>query len=283
MIIDIHTHTFPERIAASTIDKLAQMAHVKPYSDGTNGGLTASMQEAGIDWSVVLPVATNAGQVAKVNDASVALNEAGKENRILSFGCMHPDCENWKEELDRIAAMGLKGIKVHPIYQGVSLDDPRYLRILNRCGELGLAVISHAGLDVGFPGVELCSPAICANALRQAGPVKLILAHMGGWKNWADVEQLLGESTACLDTSFSLGEMVPLEGEAHYSEEELHLMNGEQFMNIIRRFGTNRIYFGTDSPWGGQKETLRMIEDLPLTPEEKAAILGENARTLLGL
>ena len=152
MIFDIHTHTFPGKIASPTLQKLQSMSHTMPFTDGTVSGLRASMTAAGVDRSLVLPVATNARQVPHVNDASARINEQAGETGIFSFGCMHPDFDGWREELARIASLGLKGIKLHPVYQDVDFDDVRYLRILDRCGELGLTVLTHAGLDVGFPG-----------------------------------------------------------------------------------------------------------------------------------
>ena len=155
MIIDIHTHTFPDKIAAATLDKLKRLSHTTPFTDGTAAGLAASMARAGVDRSVVMPVATSPHQVPHVNDASARMNELGVQTGVLSFGCMHPDFDGWKEELARVQRLGLKGIKLHPEYQGTDFDDPRYLRILDRCGELGLVVLTHAGLDVGMPGKTL--------------------------------------------------------------------------------------------------------------------------------
>jgi hypothetical protein len=103
---------------------------------------------------------------------------------------VHPDAPDWAEEMRRIASEGLKGVKIHPVYQGVDIDDPRYLRILTLAGELGLIVVMHAGNDIGFPGVVRCSPQMTYNALRQAGPVCLVMAHMGGWRNWDEAEML---------------------------------------------------------------------------------------------
>lgn len=281
MIVDMHTHTFPEKIAVSTIEKLADAAHIMPYCNGTRSDLTASMQAAGIDWSVVLPVATNERQVPKVNDAAAELNRQADQQGVFSFGCIHPDYPQWKAELDRVAQLGLKGVKLHPYYQRTPIDDPKYLRILEYCGQLGLVVVSHAGVDVGFPREVMCSPAMFRNAVRQVGPVKLILAHMGGWYNWDRVIDELADTSVCLDTSFSLGKMVPRDD--HYREEELNLLSGEQFLEIVRAFGAHRIFFGTDNPWGGQRETLELFRKLPFTEEEKQAILGENARQLLQL
>ena len=280
MIFDIHTHTFPDKIARSTIEKLQSMCHTVAYVNGTEAALTASMASTGVDGCLVLPVATSARQVVHVNDASARMNDAGPETGLWSFGCMHPDFDGWKEELARIAQLGMKGVKLHPIYQGVDFDDLRYLRILDRCGELGLAVLTHAGRDIGFPDRDHCTPEMTLRALRQEGPVKLILAHMGGWREWDRVEALLPETGVYLDTAFALGRISPL-GDGYYGPSDLPLMEVEQFVRMVRKF-PGRVLFGTDSPWRDQTEGIALIEELPLTREEKDGILGGCAQRLFG-
>ena len=282
MIIDIHTHTFPDKIAAATLDKLKHLSHTIPFTDGTAAGLAASMARAGVDRSVVMPVATSPRQVPHVNDASARMNELGAQTGVLSFGCMHPDFDGWKEELARVRDLGLKGIKLHPQYQDTDFDDPRYLRILDRCGELGLVVLTHAGLDIGMPGKDNCSPEMVLRALRQTGPVKLVLAHMGGWRQWDRVEALLPGTGVYLDTSFSLGEITPLD-DGHYRPGDLPLLDEAAFLRMVRRFGPDRILFGTDSPWDDQESALARLRALPLEKSELDAILGGNARKLLEL
>ena len=282
MIIDIHTHTFPDKIAAATLDKLKHLSHTIPFTDGTAAGLAASMARAGVDRSVVMPVATSPRQVPHVNDASARMNELGAQTGVLSFGCMHPDFDGWKEELARVRDLGLKGIKLHPQYQDTDFDDPRYLRILDRCGELGLVVLTHAGLDIGMPGKDNCAPEMVARALAQVGPVKLVLAHMGGWRQWDRVEALLPGTGVYLDTSFSLGEITPLD-DGHYRPGDLPLLDEAAFLRMVRRFGPDRILFGTDSPWDDQETALARLRALPLEPAELEAILGGNAKRLLGI
>ena len=280
MVIDFHTHTFPDAIAASTLKKLSGVSHSAPFTDGTGAGLAASMAEAGVDLSVVLPVATSPRQVRHINEAAALANRRTAETGLFSFGCIHPDCENWREELDRIAALGLKGVKLHPVYQGVDLDDPRYLRILTRAGELGLVAVTHAGVDIGYPDAANCLPRVLLRAVRQAGPVKLVAAHMGGWKRWEEALELLADTSVYLDTSFSTGFIAPLD-DGYYTPEQLRLLDGEGFVRMVRGFGAERILFGTDSPWSGQRESVEWLRALPLAEGEKAAILGGNARRLL--
>lgn len=282
MVIDIHTHTFPDKLAATTIPKLEGMSHTRAYVDGTVSGLRASMVRAGVDASLVLPVATNPRQVVHVNDSSAQINDLGPETGVYSFGCMHPDFSDYRAELSRVKELGMKGIKLHPVYQGVDFDDIRTLRILDRAAELGLIVLTHSGLDIGFPGEVRVTPKMVLHAIQEVGPLTLILAHMGGWRNWDQVEQLLSDTPVRLDTAFTLGDMAPA-NDGFYSPEELHMMGAEQFTRMVRLFGYERIYFGTDSPWGGQKESLDLIRALPLPQDQLDAILGGNAQKLLDL
>lgn len=279
MIVDFHTHAFPDRIAPAAISKLQAASRSKAFSNGTAAGLRVSMETAGIDLSVVLPVATNPVKVGAMNDLSAQLT--GKDG-LVYFGCIHPDMEGAEQEVERIASLGLKGIKLHPVYQGVDIDDARFVRILAKAGEMGLVVVMHAGDDIGFPGTVRCAPEMTRRALQQAGPVKLICAHMGGWRNWARVADCLADTSAMIDTAFSLGEITPQQ-ESDYPGAQRQLLEADAFCRLVRAFGSKRVIFGTDSPWDSQHAALDGITALELTENEKQDILGGNARSLLGI
>ncbi len=278
MIIDFHAHTFPDKIAAAAVSKLEQKAHARSHSDGTREGLLRCMRSAGIDHAVVLPVATNPLKCASMNDTSQALN--GRDN-LTYFAAIHPDAPDWREELGRAKQLGFKGVKIHPVYQDVAIDDPRFVRILARCGELGLLVVMHGGADIGFPGVEKCSPAMLRRALDQAGPVTLVAAHMGGWRNWQEVPEHLLDTGIYLDTAYTLGSIAPIDD--HYAPEELPMLADERFCELVRIFGSQRVLFGTDSPWDDMGACVARIRNLPLTEVEKTDIFSGNARKLLSL
>lgn len=277
MIIDFHTHTFPDNIASRAIEHMQSLSHNAVFSDGTVTGLKASMASSGVTHSVVLPVATNPAKVAHINDLSIASTE--KEN-LIYFGCMHPDFEDYRAELARLSQNGLKGIKIHPLYQDVDINDIRYLRILDRAAELGLIVVMHSGDDPAYPGEVRCSPEMTRNVLDQVGPVTLVMAHMGGLMNWEQVPMYLADTNVYIDTAFSLGKMAQTE-EHFYTEEQLQLLSAQQFCRIVRAFGSERVLFGTDSPWTCQKASLSAISELPLTRQELDNILYKNGRTLL--
>lgn len=276
MIVDFHTHTFPARIAQRAISGMQAASHAAVFSDGTEAGLHAAMKGS-VDLSVVLPVATNPAKLISMNDVSIAEN--GKDG-LIYFGAMHPLAENWKEELSRIADAGIKGIKIHPLYQDTDIDDIRYLRILGRAAELGLITVMHAGWDIGFPGVVRCSPEMTRKALKQVGQIPIVLAHMGGWKSWDRVSQELGDTGCYIDTALSMGAITPLEA-GYYADEELALLGPEVFCALVRSFGADRVLFGTDSPWASQKKEIGKLKAMPLTDSEKDMILYQNAKRFL--
>lgn len=289
MITDFHTHIFPDKIADAAVDKLSHAAHIIPHTDARAHSLLVSMQRAGIGRSVVLPVATSARQIEKLNDAAARLNEsyepASSEPHspvLFSFGAMHPEYENWYAELSRIRDLGLIGFKIHPVYQGTDIDDISYLRILSRAAELGLTVVTHAGLDIGFPGVVHCSPQMCRHVIDEVGDFSFILAHMGGWRNWDDVIEHLADTGAMIDTAFSYGSIEPL-ADGYWDEQDTDMLTAEALTRIIRAFGAERVLFGTDSPWADQTKSLEFIRRLPLEPAELGQILSGNAERLLGL
>lgn len=281
MIIDFHTHTFPEKISVRVLEKLCRMGHTEYYTDGSARGLAESMRDAGIDYSVNLPVLTDAAQVEKVNSALLAGADELRAQGIITFGGMHPEYENYRMELRRLKEHGIAGIKLHPAYQRAALDDIRMLRIIECACECGLIVLAHAGIDLGITEKNYAAVPQILHVIETLHPERFVLAHMGGWSCWEDVERDLAGAEVWLDTSFSLGALTP---DRYHSGTPYRAYNmaDEDFVRLARKHGIERILFGSDSPWAEQRETLAHFLTLGLTEEEKRKILGENARALLG-
>ena len=253
MIIDFHTHIFPDKIAGRTLDYLSDIFGASPFADGTH---------TGVDVSVSLPAVTKVSQVESINRFASAFTEG----TVISFGGIHPECENYKEILKEIKNLGLKGIKLHPDYQDMYFDDIRYEHIVDTASELGLITVVHAGADPKCPKDVHCTPKMARKLLDDVKPEKLVLAHMGGNEMWDEVEKYLVGQNVYFDTGVILDRMPE-----------------EQFLRMVHMHGADRILFGTDSPWADQKKFVTLFDQMPLTEEEKMAVFSGNAKKLLGI
>lgn len=280
MIIDFHTHTFPEKIASGVVEKLGRLSHTKHFTQGSVSNLLSSMEAGAITFSVNLPVMTSAGQVEKVNGSLIEQREALYQQGIITFGGMHPDHGDYRRELLRLSQNGIKGIKLHPAYQGVDLDDIRFLRIIDRASELGLIVLTHAGIDIGLPEHNYASVKQILHVIEEVQPEKFVLAHMGGWAGWDQVESDLAGAPVWLDTAFSIGAVTP-DPEATEPPYQNSNLSDEAFLRIVRKHGTDRILFATDSPWEDQKDYVERLQGMALTCQEKEQIFSGNAMRLL--
>lgn len=275
MIIDFHTHIFPDNVAIKAIPLLEQKANIKAYANGTLADLSKKTKEAGIDYSLVLPVATSAKQTKSINDFAIMINS--KNINVISFGGMHPDYEDYEAELIRLKDNNIKGIKLHPQYQNSFIDDEKYINIIDKAFELNLIVIIHAGIDIGIEGETKATPNRIINmwnSLKHRGI--LVLAHMGSWKMWDDVyDNILGKEFY-IDTAFSLDNVIQ-------GNESLELMKEEEIIRFINKHGSDKILFATDSPWAEQKKYLDFINNLEIDEKDKKNILGLNAKRLLNI
>ncbi len=263
MLIDFHTHAFPESIAQKAIEKLSYASGgLTPNTNGTFFDLKRLLKESGIDKAVVLSIATNAKQQTNVNNFAASIND-GKD--IFAFGSVFPDAPDALEELERIKSLGLKGVKLHPDYQGFSVDDEKMKPIYKKIGELGLIVVFHAGQDYGFPPPYGATPEKMAKALKWfESPV--IAAHFGGIGYESDVLKLLCGKNIYFDTSFGYGTLP-----RYYAQK------------IIEAHGADKILFGTDTPWHTAEMELKLLNTLEISHADWEKITHKNAEKLLGI
>lgn len=276
-MIDVHTHTYPDKIVKKVVQRMEQAAGTRYKNDATPAGLVKSMESAGVEYSVVLPVATNPGQVGKLNAQAVQLKERYGECGLLAFGAIHPDTEAPREVLRGIRQAGLKGIKIHPDYQDTYFDDIRYLRILDAAAEFGLVVLTHAGVDEMYPDHVHCDVKRMVKVIETLEGGHLILAHMGGWQLWEDVKKYICGAPVYFDTAFSLSGTVSVENNGVFGA----MLDDARFVDLVRSHGVSNVLFGSDSPWSSQKENIEWIQSCSLTETEKKMIFDENARKLL--
>lgn len=279
MIIDFHTHIFPEKIAEKALKALSDSSRAVPYTDGTYAGRKNSMKESGIDYSVNLAVATKANQVEGINNVAIETKEQEYNSGVIQFGAMHVEYENVKAELKRLSEAGVKGIKIHPAFYQLDISDKRVKNIIYEASSLGLIIITHAGWDIGFPEANYIPVDSLLDISKEINPDKMVLAHMGGWNDWEKVEEYLAGSSYYFDTAFSIGKINAREDLPE--PMRTYNMQDDDFVRLCRKHGIERILFGTDSPWADQREYVEKINSLDFTESEINCIFSDNAKKLL--
>lgn len=260
--IDFHVHAFADKIAPRTIASLAACARTEPFTNGTLAETEDAMRRWGVDGIVLLSIATKPSQHLVCNNWAASV----KSDRIFPFGSIHPDGEDVFAELERIKALGLYGIKLHPDYQHFYVDEPRMLPIYRKCAELGLPIIFHAGLDPVSPSDVHCTPDRAAAILEKCPETTMILAHLGGNGMWDEVEEKLAGKFGNLwmDTALA-GSFI---GE-------------EQLARIIEKHGADRILLASDCPWDSTGKTIEKIRRLGLSAGDEEKLFSGNAKRLL--
>lgn len=260
MIIDTHTHTFPQTIARRAISHLETLSGCQAIGSGLEGDLLQSMEQAGIDLSIIAPIATSP------RAHSINLKSAGQKNpKLLFLGAIHPQTENREEEICFLKEAGFKGIKMHPDFQDFRVDDEKVFPIYEAMEQNGLFLLLHAGEDVSFRGSRKGSPEKIARILTIFPRLKIIAAHMGGYDSWEEaLTHLTGYDNLWLDTAFCAGTLSP-----------------DRFETLIKEFHFQKILLGSDWPWMEQRKSVEAIQSLSLSDVEKTAILGENMQKLL--
>ncbi len=262
MIIDVHTHVFPDNVAFEAVPKMAEIAGVKEALDGRLQSLQASMNIAGIDQCWLQPVATKPKQVDSIN----AWSKEIRSDSILSFGAFHPEYENLPDLISRLSQEGFPGIKFHPEYHKITPDDSRFDPLYEALINENMIVLFHAGVDIGIPTIN-STPNRFIRLSNRFPQLKMILAHMGGFQQWQEVMAALEEfqgKEIYLDTSYVFGYITP-----------------DEFLAIVEGHGEDRILFGTDSPWSDQHWSLKQLHALSLTQDQVDKITGLNAQRLL--
>ncbi len=154
-----------------------------------------------MDVHVVLCCAATAGSTANVNTYALQCLKQG----VLAFGSVHPECPTWEQELDRLENGGIRGLKLHPEYQCIAIDDARFEPLFEAC-QGRFCVLVHTGGTAGSLMLSKSSPVRLLNVIRKFPRLDVIAAHFGGERMWQEALDILKSYSGehlWLDTSSS--------------------------------------------------------------------------------
>ena len=252
-IIDFHSHAFPNNIEEKAVKNLGEYYSLHISCKGKITDLLNSASEAGISMLVIHATATRPRQVENINTWIYEVMQEHKN--VIGFGTVHPEYPYNEDEINWIEEMGLKGIKLHPDFQGFAIDDEKMFPIYEML-EGRLPILFHTG-DENY---DNSSPEKLSKVLEIFPNLKVVAAHLGGYARWDEARRFLHGKNLYIDTSSSLWRLTP-----------------EEATDIIRVHGVDKVLFGTDYPISSHKAELERFMKLPLTEDERERILWKNA------
>ena len=233
---------------------------MRACTDGTISGLLRSMDQAGIEKSVICSIATRVEQFQSILDWSQQI----RSSRIIPLPSVHPQDPHLVEHLEVIKELGFIGIKLHPYYQDFFLGEERMTGLYQTLIDCGLLLVVHTGFDIAYPRIRRCDPEQVMMVVDKFPDLKLITTHFGGWDDWQEVRRLLIGKPVYMDLSFSLD-----------------YLSRKQARGMLMAHPEEYILFGTDSPWKEQKSCLRQLEELDLPDNLLDKIIWENGDALI--
>lgn len=256
-IFDVHAHIYPDKIAGKAVEAIGQFYSIAMAGDGTVSDLLLRGSKAGVCRYVVHSTATRPDQVKAINDF-IANVQAGYDN-LIGFGTIHPDFNNIDKEIDRMIALGLRGIKLHPDFQEFDIDAAGMMPVYEAL-EGRLPILVHMGDRTR----TYSRPDRLARVLDRFPRLTVIAAHFGGYSAWdLSLEYLVGRDVY-FDTSSSLWKL-----------------EHTKVLDIIKQHGADKILFGSDYPMWDYSEELDRFDALGLSDTEREMILWRNACRLL--
>jgi hypothetical protein len=264
-VVDFHTHAFPDALAPRALAALSTPEH-PALTDATVAGLLGSMDRSAVDISVLCSIATAPKQAEAILEWSIGI----ADERVVPFASVHPSCPDAYQATARVAAAGLKGVKLHPQYQGFFADSTEAWPIYRSAADHGLIVLFHAGYDLAYPQDPRAQPNRIAAVAREFPGLRIVAAHLGGWQDWEESIRHLVGTEVYLDTAFALAR-----GRGAAPESVVR--------TILDVHDPERVLLGSDSPWRDPTDGIAAVRDRGLSREQEEGILGGNACRLLGI
>jgi len=276
MIIDFHTHVFPPEIKHKRDEYIARDPLFKElYSNPkakivTADDLVASMDEQGIERSVILSISWSTPDLCKFNNSYILESIAKHTTRLVGF-CMVTleSPEKDLRELERCLANGIRGVgEIRPAFN--LLTSPLLKPLVQFMVDNQMILLTHSSEPVGhsYSGKGNITPEALYPFIQAYPDLKLVCAHWGGglpfYALMPEVNKAMGN--VYFDTAASP-----------------YLYRPQIYSRVCELVGSNKILFGSDYPLMRPNRLISEIDGLDLSQDSRNNIFSRNALDLLGL
>lgn len=188
---------------------------------------------------------------------------------LVPFGTVNPAFPDWEEDVRRCREVHrMPGVRLLPSYHGYTLDDPRFVQLLDRATEHGLIV----QIVVTVEDERSQNPALQAAAVNTAPLADLLEKRPRARVMLLNAtSRILGTSTALLQRLTRVG--------AAFEIATLESVAGIEA--VLSRVPTARLAFGSHSPYYYFEAALLKLQESDLSPTQLAAVRHGHARALL--
>jgi hypothetical protein len=260
MIVDAHTHIHAEKNGMG------------PGHDASLAALLTHLETGSIDKAVILAEAVDVPYIKRIENEFVAACCREHPERLIGFASVHPDESGAVARFeDAVRRDGLRGLKLHPRFQGVAANDPRIVPLVEKAAELGVPVMVDTLLWKPAP-LRLQAPILVDDLCKRVPEAKVILAHAGGFHFMDALAVVVANDNAYLETSVSL---MYFKGTPFES----------QFMFALKQAGARRLIYGSDYPQKPMHETFEnsraLFRQYGFTDEDMAWFFGKTLLSLL--
>jgi predicted TIM-barrel fold metal-dependent hydrolase len=209
---------------------------------------------------------------------------AGKGGGILvPVGGINPLLPDWREHLRRCQEVHrMRVIRLHPAYQGYTLDDPVFTALFHEAADRGMLIQVALLMEDErvqhplFPA-PLVNPAPLIPLLRQAPHAQVQLLH-----GFAGMR--LPRSRPLFDLPNVTVDISGIEGTGALGALIDGKLPASWFGGYVRgspRMPVERLLFGTHAPYFPVENALIKCFESPLSRGQMTAILADNARRLV--
>lgn len=266
----------------------ANHCHVFPDGAKDNAqirNLKQLMQECGIEKAVCFTCFQDQYDRCGVpGDPNTWLyNEIKDDPTLVGFGTVNFDRDDITEQVEYIASLGFKGIKIHPAYQEVNIMGDKARKVYAKAEELGLFLSFHTGLH--WHRLADYNVLLFDEVAWHYPRLRFSMEHIGGYHFFREALAVICNNRRAAEypTVYagwtSVGEEdEEIQGGWHLSDVELR--------TVIKQTGNDHSTFGLDFPYNDADDTKRFInriKNMDIPEEAKEGILGKNLADALGI